>query len=279
MIDAYLRELEQMLRLPRRSRRRVVAEVRDHLLLASERDGERAALATFGDARSLALSFTEELAAAHSRPVVWAALAATALLGFALSPVGLLAVQVAATCAVLTALRTLRHRRDPALPAGKLRYVNRGNGAALAAAAVGAAFGLPQPPAVAALIAAAFGALGLARSVRHTTALVRLADDPTQDDAVEDVLAFVEAVPLAHSVARWIRAHPWRLCALVAVSAGSAAAAWHGISEGPAPTVGPTLEAGAILLAVEGGAVVACYTVLRRWLGLAVTTSESRSTP
>jgi hypothetical protein len=74
LIDAYLVQLRAELKLPRRTRERVLAEVADHLHEATERPGgdggdpvQRAAIETFGSPRLVALRFSEELAVADAR--------------------------------------------------------------------------------------------------------------------------------------------------------------------------------------------------------------------
>jgi hypothetical protein len=75
-VDRYLRELERA--LPRTSlvRRRVLAEVEDHLREAAREHGEEAAVAAFGDARELGRRFAPQAAARL------AALAVLVLLAF-----------------------------------------------------------------------------------------------------------------------------------------------------------------------------------------------------
>ena len=74
LIDAYLEELRAELKLPRRTRERVLAEVADHLHEAAERregDGDeavqRAAIETSAHSRLVALRFSEELAVVDAR--------------------------------------------------------------------------------------------------------------------------------------------------------------------------------------------------------------------
>lgn len=100
MIKDYLHELIGELDLPARRRRRVVAEVEDHLsssaadLQAAGLDvasAEREAIARFGPARELAQTFLEDAAAAAGRSVGRAAVMLTVLLLLAVAdPPGLL---------------------------------------------------------------------------------------------------------------------------------------------------------------------------------------------
>ncbi len=71
MIETYLRELERGLDVPRRLRRRIVDEARDHLCELSargqerglgEEEAERQAVAAFGRADAVAHDFHQQLA-------------------------------------------------------------------------------------------------------------------------------------------------------------------------------------------------------------------------
>jgi hypothetical protein len=67
-----------------------------------------------------------------------------------------------------------------------------------------------------------------------------------------------------------LRRHPWRCCVAVAVLAGTALATSHALAEGPGlgDAVEPAVAVGAILVAIEGAAVLAAFAALRSWLGL-----------
>ena len=81
-IDRYLRELGRS--LPRGlPRRRILAEVEDHLRDAAEQVGEEEAVARFGTVAEVSARFAAPVAARASRGL---ALALAALLGFALVP-------------------------------------------------------------------------------------------------------------------------------------------------------------------------------------------------
>jgi hypothetical protein len=137
VIDDYLHELEATLRLPRRRRRRIVAEVRDHLQsTAAELRGsgldptaaEREAIRRFGDAPALTRTFAEDEATSAVRAAGWTAVLLAALLVLAQAnppglvtwtqgrfPAGLLAFvfgQVALLAAGLTLVRVWRARLD-----------------------------------------------------------------------------------------------------------------------------------------------------------------------
>ncbi|MBV8954511.1 MAG: hypothetical protein JO179_10255 [Solirubrobacterales bacterium] len=150
MIDDYLQELEATLRLPRRRRRRILAEVRDHLQsTAAELRGagldpqaaQREAIRRFGDAPALARTFAEDEATSAVRAAGWTAVLLAALLVLAQAnppglltwtqgrfPAGLLAFvfgQVALLAAGLTLVRVWRARLEretaqTAPPAGGL---------------------------------------------------------------------------------------------------------------------------------------------------------------
>lgn len=271
MIEAYLRELDGCLRLPRRLRARALAEARDHLLCAAERDGEAEAIARFGAPSLVARRFAEEVAAGSSRwaTVVTAAAvlsvgAVVALNDGARGPLAFLAGQVAATCLVLGLVRVLRHRHDAAVPAAKLRYVDRANATALVAAAAAGAGHMALPVLVAPIVV---GAVCVARAAARTRGLASLADEPTADRALDDLVALPGLHALAGPAAS-ARRHPWRFCALVALAAGGSLAAAHGIAEGPPRDAAAALASSGLLIAIEGGAVVTGYAALGRWLGL-----------
>jgi hypothetical protein len=267
VIDAYLRELEPLLH--RGHRQRILAEVRDHLLESAQRSGERAAVAAFGAPRLVAVRFAQELALGTSRRATAATIVAgvvgAILLAVAAAPdaPGFFAAQVAATCGALNVMRLLRHRRDRALAAGTLRHIDHANAVAVAALAVAGAES--AAPAAALAAAAVAGWLAL-RSHAHTRALAALHDEPAGAIALDDLVALTAGSPLA-TPARWARTHPWRLCLAVATAAGAGAAAAHAIGEG-AGSLGQSLAASTVLMAIEGGAVVACYAALGRWIGL-----------
>jgi hypothetical protein len=309
-IEAYLAELDHALGVPRGLRRRIVAEARDHLECAAAagradglepRAAAELAVAAFGAAGVVARRFAEELAVAGARRASLAALVAVWNYGllfavstqvasvraaspFASDPadaIAWFAAQIAATCAALSALRAWRHRRDAAVPAGKLRYVNRGAAVAVgavlvsvladAAAAVGspAGGGTTRSLLIAGLAAvgaaAAVALAEVARSARRTRALARLDDRPAGDDVFEDLAVLV---PPARAALAVLRAHPWRLCAFTGAAAGLALSAAHLIGEGPPPDPARAVAVAAIFVAAEGLAILACFGALARYLGL-----------
>jgi hypothetical protein len=329
LIEDYLAELGAALTVPPRLRRRVLLEARDHLLCAAEQQREAgldaeaaqaAAVRDHGPAAMIARRYAEELAHGASQLATVVGLAAVLVycvlfaVGTQIAPahasspadgIGWFAVQIALTCAALSTIRSLRHRADSAIPAGKLRYINRGWCVALGAVlvsvtadltagygdAAGAAWRTGLLVATATTAAAAVIALaGVLLSARRTAELARHADEPAAADALDDLRALAVAVAerllpagtlrraeasagrlaSARAVrAVGLRTHPWRFCLLVAVAAGAAVAAAHVAGEGPA-TGGPlvTLAVGALLVAIEGIAIVGCFAALGSFLGI-----------
>jgi hypothetical protein len=208
--------------------------------------------------------------------------------GGAAEAVGWLAVQLALTCAALSSARALRHRADHAVPAGTLRLINRGWAVALGAVlvsvgadlAAGYGAGAWGSGLLLATATTAAGALiavaGLGLSARRTRELAGLADEPAGDDALGDLLAvcrgagerLLPAGALDRATAA-ARAHLWRACLLLALTAGAALAVSHMVAEGP-PTAGvPTaLLVSLIFVGIEGTAILACFALLRTYLGI-----------
>ena len=227
LIDAYLKELRAELKLPRRTRERVLAEVADHLHEAAERregDGDeavqRAAIETFGSPRLVALRFSEELAAVDARRGAVLTAVATAVfcavvvlvgpwrahaLGRAFGVISPFAAQIAVTCAGLSLLRAFRHRGERAVGAGKLRWIMRGDAIALGSLLLSAVTGLAGAVLAAhpsqhsgvligssvAIIVALPPLFTLVRGQARTRGLAGFAEHPVpeQDDALADVLA------------------------------------------------------------------------------------------
>lgn len=159
LIEDYLRELGSELVVPRRLRLRVIAETRDHLHLAAGdsgtgcpwEDAQKAAIARFGPPGVIARRFADELAlsAAHRATALvvrvtaayWVLLVLSgevpsvrAASPFASNPYNAIAVfagQIALACASLSWVRSQRHRDATTLPAGKLRWLLRGDTIAL----------------------------------------------------------------------------------------------------------------------------------------------------
>jgi hypothetical protein len=223
MIDDYLSELETHLRLPRRRRRRIIAEVKDHLacsveeLHAQDLDAERDAVARFGPARELARTFLEQEAA---RGGLWAA-AATAVLGVACGvlltaapgrpvfvavfPSGVVAFvlgQVALVAGLLTLAR--------GLAGGRVALTLRGSLVVLACAAIAVIYGTGRAIALDAgwgalailALATAVAAVAAARGLHKARAASLSLEAPEQPDALGDIHAAV-VVALERARLRW----------------------------------------------------------------------------
>jgi hypothetical protein len=163
-IADYLDSLAQELRLKRAPRRRLLAEVEDHLRSCADELGadvdraeaERQAIERFGAAATVARHFAHTVAAASARrSAYWLGLAfavyATALVAFALTadarftdfPQGApsaLALQVGAIAVALSLVRALRWRREPLIPEDRLRLL--ANGAVVGVIASGSGLAL-----------------------------------------------------------------------------------------------------------------------------------------
>jgi len=151
-IDDYLRQLQRLLHVRGRIRRRLLSECRDHLQDASAQHGPEEAIRRFGAPQEIAASLSTEVAAHRAQHATVAtilgvlavggstlallhasAAQATAPAGWAI--VFFAAAQVAAVCATLAALQAgaLRHRCSTAQD---LALLCRRNGCALMAAAI-----------------------------------------------------------------------------------------------------------------------------------------------
>ncbi len=86
--------------------------------------------------------------------------------------------------------------------------------------------------------------------------------------------ALAAARERAPGPAAWLdlRRSPWRFCAIFALVCGVAVAAAHAITDGGGPltfqNAARALEAGVILIAIEGAAVVLCFAAFGRFLGI-----------
>jgi hypothetical protein len=162
-IEKYLERLDTELRLNRVPRRRLLAEVEDHLREcatelsgdAGVAEGERRAVERFGAAATVARSFARVVAATSARrSTYWVGLAfstyaaaallfaATASPEFADFPQGApsgLALQVAAVALALGLVRTIRWRGSTDTPEDRIRFLVNGAVIGAAALAVGLA--------------------------------------------------------------------------------------------------------------------------------------------
>ena len=300
LVDAYLAELDAALDLPIARRRRVLAEASDHLLCATERRVEageaadaaqRAAIDAFGAAPVVALAHERAAALDAVRPLgagvavllgVFAALVAVAqgqasLASGLAGAIAVLAVQVAAVCGVLTIVRLWRHRRDAGVASGKLRLIGRGAliavasiGAAVVAIAVALIVGGDGAgaPLVLLLVASAAATIAVGafavEAMRRTAVVARRADEPAPGDAWDDLAALAGRLPVTG-----LQRHPWRVACVTALAAGLAAALGHLVAEGPpADGAGDLVAVTAVLVGLEGAAVLGCFVLLGRFLGL-----------
>jgi HAAS len=214
VIETYLAQLEHELDVPRRLRRRIVDEARDHLCELSargrelglgEEEAERQAVAGFGRADAVAREFHEQLASASAHRsssltalVVVAMLALCALVlavpisahgtWAASGPYALIAWfggQVAVVAGALAVARSLRYRADGgAVPSERLADIYRPNAVALACAG-------------AMVIALAIGAGAHVRSLHGGWALTLVAGT-----AALGLLALAAAAAVTRSLAR-----------------------------------------------------------------------------
>jgi hypothetical protein len=275
VIDELSRELAAV-GIRGRLRRRILAEVNDHLACDPE--------ARLGEPRELARQFADELGTARSRRAAFAAFGALAIAGVAYavafvaeagvsvpdSPAHsrvlgalagatlVVAPQVAVVAGGLALVRAYRRRRDRAVPAAELRVLLRRTGLALAAgaAAMGATalFGYEYGIATGiAYVAAAVGggALLLAAPTALAAARVRATSPGEPGDVFADLGALVP---------ERLRGNPWAFARAVALLAGLVVAL-AGIAQGD-PFDG-LLRGLAEALACLGG-----FAVLGRFLGL-----------
>jgi hypothetical protein len=159
-IDSYLESLDDELRLARAPRRRLLAEVKDHLRASADElaaeveadEAERRAVERFGAAATVARGFAVAVAATSARRSTYGlALAfaayASACLAFALTassqfadfPQGApsaLALQVAVVALAVSLVRALRWRGSARPPEDRIRFL--ANGAIIGVAALAA---------------------------------------------------------------------------------------------------------------------------------------------
>lgn len=210
-IERYLQALDAELEVPRRTRRRILAEARDHLEEAAADGAEAVAVASFGEPRDLAARFHEQVAGASASraSVRTAALMLAFLAAAALAvrgrpgtfPFGLIVFlvgQVAIVAGAIGAARWLRYRREGAIPPGRLADAYRANGLAVACVAVAAAAELADALAhswaagyaigAGVVLAISFVAGGSVLGAAARARAVAAADAPAED-ALADLLA------------------------------------------------------------------------------------------
>ncbi len=301
MIDDYLAELLAHLRLPDGKRRRVVAEVEDHLACAAADlhaegldpdQAEHEAVRRFGPAGELARTFLEQEAARGAMrtaqaATVFALVCGALLIGapgrslfagaFPFSVPAFVLGQVALVAGALTFVRAWRARREGGPRGARLTLVLRGTLVVLGCAAAGIVDALVRAliaghvwgvGGAAALVALLFGTMAtgatLMRSRRKALALPSAPTGPDQD--VETLYgALAACVP-------WLdpRRHPWRFAAIVSAGAGLALAAAHAMTEGGLSLHHLTqqLHGAGLIIGVETAASLLGFAVLGRYLGL-----------
>ncbi len=300
MISTYLDSLSAELRVPGRTRARILAEASDHLeeAIAAGRS-EAEAVEAFGEPRVLAARFHEELASSSARR----ASAQTALLivvfGIAMTlaafgpanafPVGIvvfIGAQLAAVAGAIAFVRWLRYRNSADVPADRLGDIHRANAltvgaiAAVAVAEVVTGVGASRLALVVGggVLLAAASAVGLrVRSAMARAQVVPAAapNEDALDDFIEVGRSYVPwLVNAAQGVPDWldIRRRPWRFCLVFAAACGVGLALWHGVVEASGPldpgNVARALLAGVAIASIEGLAVIACFAAFGRFLGI-----------
>jgi hypothetical protein len=275
-IEAYMAELEAALRARGGARRRFLLECREHLADAAAERGEGEAVRAFGPASEIATAFDVEVAARRGVRATFATVAgvlatggSTLALIHAAAPGDTTApalwavaffvgAQVAGVAAALAVLQTWVSRRSEMPPADVL-LLSRRNGCALVAAGVtmfAAGAAVPGQGSAALLLAGpvlvciAFIAVIRARSLaRRLDASGTLAVHPPLEDLGR---LLSRAVPLRDGA---------QLLALTTALAAAGAFARDRAEHATAS--GALLTAG-----IEGAAVVVCFMVLGRALGL-----------
>lgn len=261
MIESYLSRLDAELRVTRRSRARILAEVRDHL-------EEGGAVEEFGDPSELAAQFHEQLASAGARrsgahtALLMVLLAAG--LAAAAFPVGIViffAAQLAAVAGGLAFVRWLRYRDG--VPVDRLADIYRTNGLVVACVA---AVAVAQSGIIGAVLFAAAVAAGLSVARSRARARVVKAGAPT-DDALDDIAAIVPLAPV-RTLGGALRAHPWLVALGFAGACGLALAGQHALVEGGLALGWRQLLAALVIASIEATAVIACFAAFGRMLGI-----------
>ena len=309
-IAQYLEELARELRLNSAPRRRLLAEATDHLcssaaeLRASglaQEEAERAAVARFGNAAEVALSFARAAASASARTALaWAATAWAAyglasgvfilaapgwLRDFPQGAPSMIALQVGLVALSVSTLRA-RRLRGSLFDEPRLRLVARGGlvaSLALALAAAGElvlALARPAPApwseaggvigAYAVAAVAALAAAGLALATHARVRALRRRQHGSGDELAPAAAALVDDVAnLAPALRRLVAAAVSRplLACLAVAGAAFLAVALAELSGGNEGQASP-LFAAAATGSFEAGAVVVSYLTLARPLGL-----------
>jgi hypothetical protein len=268
VIESYLTSLGSELRVPRRARTRILAEVRDHLEEAVAAGVPAPdAVASFGDPHDLAARFHEQLASTSARR----AGARTALLMVLLAvgvaavlPNGIvvfLAAQLAVVAGGVGLVRWVRYRDG--VPPDRLTDFYRPNGLAVACVAV---VGLAERGIPGAVLLAASLVAGV--SVARSRARARVVKAPVPaDDALDDLAAVIPLEPVRR-VGSLLRVHPWLFCLAFAGACGLALAGQHALVEGGLVIGWRQALAALVITSIEATAVIVCFAAFGRLLGI-----------
>jgi hypothetical protein len=227
VIEGYLSELGRALHATRRERRRILAEVEDHLRESAVEHGEQEAIRRFGAVEVVAERFRLELAAdAAAWSVRLAGVVLVVFLGLCVAiqtapvraasprsldapfgPLMMVLLEIAGFVAALTAVRWWRWRRAPEIPPGAALALARGSWVAASAACGGGAMQLvavmSPSPVHGAGLAVTVG--GLATCVAASAALgpiavalkrVRLIGGTVPSDGFDDLVTVADATPV-----------------------------------------------------------------------------------
>ena len=285
LIDHTIAELAAALKIRGRARRRILGECRDHLLDAAAEHGEAEAVRAFGAPATVAAAFDTEYATRRTLRATILTAAGVLLTGGstlalinsadagltgpnAWTVVFFVAAQLSATAVVLAVLQALAQRHATAT-AGDLALLSRRNVTALIAAGVtmfaagaavpgqGSAVVLLAGPAVS--FAAFVGVLAARRFTRRLPGARDTATHPPLADLQTLIPVRIPQLGTAPL--------------LVAVSCLAAAAAFARDTAEHA-----TAGGAAVTASVEAAAVIACFLVLGRALGLWRERTTSSST-
>jgi uncharacterized membrane protein len=274
-VERYLTELSAALRVRGAARRRFLRECRDHLEDAAAERGEADAVRAFGAPAEIAAAFDAEVAARRGiRATLLAAAAVLATGGSTLSlihsaspdvtaPVAwavvfFVAAQVAGVAAGLALLQALAARRTAMAPADATLLARR-NGTALVAA------GLTMFAAGAAVPGQGSAGLLLSGPALAGVALVAVVRARALARQLDGARVWAVRPPL-DDLARLTRVELPRLSAarllpLVTVVAAAAAFLRDRVEAG-------SVANGLLVAGIEAAAVLACFAVLGRPLGL-----------
>lgn len=279
---------------------RLSAEHIDPAGAGSSDAAQRAATARFGPPRQVAHRFAQELAADDAHRVTRVVSLTTIAFGILFGVSGParsaaavwapFAVQLAFVCSALSFVRCLRHRHERTVSAAKLRWILRGNEVALGVIVVSIgteAVGIAAGHTARAwhvstvVLSIAMGALAVLALGRVLAGQARLRslegfEDGDDREGPEEIAAALEhaarSVRLPGEVTRWLnlRSHPWRVGIVVALTAGACAGGGHALLEHPGSLsqIPGAIAAFTVIAGIEAVAVLVCFGLLGRFLGL-----------